>query len=159
MSPLFSPHLLKIKLKVTWCLVETDGLRLSSRHFLCALGIDNVFLWLTANRQIEILELEDLEKECSLARIRLTLAQHDPAVVAVAGGRWAPAAGVGAGPQTWCAMRCGARRRYPGHSPWAWSLGSVHLRVALVALNSSLCFHRKFIRRGDGHSLGSGWPF
>lgn len=37
------------------------------------------------NRQIEILELEDLEKECSLARIRLTLAQHDPSVVAVAG--------------------------------------------------------------------------
>uniref|UniRef100_A0A452QNC5 Nucleoporin 160 n=1 Tax=Ursus americanus TaxID=9643 RepID=A0A452QNC5_URSAM len=37
------------------------------------------------NRQIEILELGDLEKECSLARIRLTLAQHDPAAVAVAG--------------------------------------------------------------------------
>ncbi|KAG3285305.1 hypothetical protein H1C71_008902 [Ictidomys tridecemlineatus] len=37
------------------------------------------------NRQIEILELEDLEKECSLARIRLTLAQHDPSAVAVAG--------------------------------------------------------------------------
>ncbi|XP_007956700.1 nuclear pore complex protein Nup160 [Orycteropus afer afer] len=37
------------------------------------------------NRQIEILELEDLEKECSLARIRLTLAQHDSSAVAVAG--------------------------------------------------------------------------
>ncbi|KAI5183850.1 nuclear pore complex protein Nup160 isoform X1 [Manis pentadactyla] len=37
------------------------------------------------NQQIEILELEDLEKECSLARIRLTLAQHDPSAVAVAG--------------------------------------------------------------------------
>ncbi|KAG8519590.1 LOW QUALITY PROTEIN: Nuclear pore complex protein Nup160, partial [Galemys pyrenaicus] len=37
------------------------------------------------SRQIEILELEDLEKECSLARIRLTLAQHDPSAVAVAG--------------------------------------------------------------------------
>ncbi|KAB1272337.1 Nuclear pore complex protein Nup160 [Camelus dromedarius] len=37
------------------------------------------------NRQIEILELEDLEKECSLARTRLTLAQHDPSAVAVAG--------------------------------------------------------------------------
>ncbi|EPY76997.1 nuclear pore complex protein Nup160 [Camelus ferus] len=36
------------------------------------------------NRQIEILELEDLEKECSLARTRLTLAQHDPSAVAVA---------------------------------------------------------------------------
>ena len=33
---------------------------------------------------------------------------------------------------------CGARRRYPGHSPRARSLGSVRLRVALVALNSSL---------------------
>ncbi|KAM5246977.1 nuclear pore complex protein Nup160 isoform 1-T1 [Ctenodactylus gundi] len=38
-----------------------------------------------ANRQIEILELADLEKECSLARIRLTLARHDPSAVAVAG--------------------------------------------------------------------------
>ncbi|XP_040836190.1 nuclear pore complex protein Nup160 [Ochotona curzoniae] len=38
-----------------------------------------------ANRQIEILELKDLEKECSLARIRLTLAQHDPSAVAIAG--------------------------------------------------------------------------
>lgn len=47
--------------------------------------IKNIFLWLLANRQIEILELGDLEKECSLARIRLTLAQHDPAAVAVAG--------------------------------------------------------------------------
>ncbi|XP_054999227.1 nuclear pore complex protein Nup160 [Sorex araneus] len=37
------------------------------------------------NRQVEILELEDLEKECSLARIRLTLAQHDPSAIAVAG--------------------------------------------------------------------------
>ncbi|KAM6159346.1 nuclear pore complex protein Nup160 isoform 1-T1 [Rhynchocyon petersi] len=37
------------------------------------------------NRQIEILELADLERECSLARIRLTLAQHDPSAVAVAG--------------------------------------------------------------------------
>jgi hypothetical protein len=38
-----------------------------------------------ANRQIEILELEDLEKEYSLARIRLTLARHDPSVIAIAG--------------------------------------------------------------------------
>ncbi|EGW03960.1 Nuclear pore complex protein Nup160 [Cricetulus griseus] len=37
------------------------------------------------NRQIEILELEDLEKECSLARIRLTLARHDPSAIAIAG--------------------------------------------------------------------------
>lgn len=37
------------------------------------------------NRQIEILELEDLEKEYSLARIRLTLARHDPSVIAIAG--------------------------------------------------------------------------
>ncbi|KAM4874044.1 LOW QUALITY PROTEIN: nuclear pore complex protein Nup160-like [Thomomys bottae] len=37
------------------------------------------------NRQIEILELEDLEKERSLARIRLTLAQHAPSAVAIAG--------------------------------------------------------------------------
>ncbi|XP_067406756.1 nuclear pore complex protein Nup160 isoform X2 [Emydura macquarii macquarii] len=36
-------------------------------------------------RQIEILELEDLEKECMLARIRLTLAQHEPSTAAVAG--------------------------------------------------------------------------
>uniref|UniRef100_A0A8C7EP36 Nucleoporin 160 n=1 Tax=Neovison vison TaxID=452646 RepID=A0A8C7EP36_NEOVI len=41
------------------------------------------------NRQIEILELGDLEKECSLARIRLTLAQHDPSAVAVAGSHTA----------------------------------------------------------------------
>ncbi|XP_036116122.1 nuclear pore complex protein Nup160 [Molossus molossus] len=38
-----------------------------------------------ANRQIEILDLEDLEKECSLARVRLALAQHEPSAVAVAG--------------------------------------------------------------------------
>nr|XP_048284257.1 nuclear pore complex protein Nup160 [Myodes glareolus] len=38
-----------------------------------------------SNRQIEILELEDLEKECSLARIRLTLARHDPSAIAIAG--------------------------------------------------------------------------
>lgn len=43
------------------------------------------FIWLLANRQIEILELEDLEKECSLARIRLTLARHDPSAIAIAG--------------------------------------------------------------------------
>ncbi|XP_074854250.1 nuclear pore complex protein Nup160 isoform X2 [Carettochelys insculpta] len=36
-------------------------------------------------RQIDILELKDLEKECMLARIRLTLAQHDPSTAAVAG--------------------------------------------------------------------------
>ena len=101
--------------------METDGLRLSNRHFLCALGIDSVFLWLTANRQIEILELEDLEKECSLARIRLTLAQHDPAVVAVAGGRWAPAAGAVAGPQMWCATRVWSA---PSLS-WAFTTGAV----------------------------------
>uniref|UniRef100_A0A8C8SMP3 Nucleoporin 160 n=1 Tax=Pelusios castaneus TaxID=367368 RepID=A0A8C8SMP3_9SAUR len=36
-------------------------------------------------RQIEILDLEDLEKECMLSRIRLTLAQHEPSAAAVAG--------------------------------------------------------------------------
>lgn len=41
----------------------------------------------TATRQIEILELEDLEKECVLARIRLTLVQHDLSTAAVAGKR------------------------------------------------------------------------
>ncbi|XP_009323243.1 PREDICTED: nuclear pore complex protein Nup160-like, partial [Pygoscelis adeliae] len=35
--------------------------------------------------QIEILELEDLERECVLARIRLTLVQHDLSAAAVAG--------------------------------------------------------------------------
>ena len=80
--------------------METDGLRLSDRHFLCALGIDSVFLWLIANRQIEILELEDLEKECSLARIRLTLVQHDPSAAAVAGGHSAPTAHFRTGQQT-----------------------------------------------------------
>lgn len=75
-------------------------MRLSDRHFLCAPGIDSVFLWLIANRQIEILELEDLEKECSLARIRLTLAQHDPSAAAVAGGHSAPTAHFRTGQQT-----------------------------------------------------------
>lgn len=75
-------------------------MRLSDRHFLCALGIDSVFLWLIANRQIEILELEDLEKECSLARIRLTLVQHDPSAAAVAGGHSAPTAHFRTGQQT-----------------------------------------------------------
>ncbi|XP_075401825.1 nuclear pore complex protein Nup160 [Tenrec ecaudatus] len=37
------------------------------------------------SRRIDILELADLERECSLARIRLTLAQHDSSAVAVAG--------------------------------------------------------------------------
>nr|XP_023673218.1 nuclear pore complex protein Nup160 [Paramormyrops kingsleyae] len=37
------------------------------------------------SRNIEILELKDLEKEYILARNRLTLAQHDPASAAVAG--------------------------------------------------------------------------
>ncbi|NXF41186.1 NU160 protein, partial [Nyctibius bracteatus] len=36
-------------------------------------------------RQIEVLELEDLERECVLARIRLTLVQHDLSTAAVAG--------------------------------------------------------------------------
>ena len=75
-------------------------MRLSDRHFLCALGIDSVFLCLIANRQIEILELEDLEKECSLARIRLTLVQHDPSAAAVAGGHSAPTAHFRTGQQT-----------------------------------------------------------
>lgn len=43
----------------------------------------------TATRQIEILELEDLERECVLARIRLTLVQHDLSTAAVAGERGA----------------------------------------------------------------------
>lgn len=37
------------------------------------------------NRQIEILELKDLEKEYVLARCRLTLAQQDPSSAAIAG--------------------------------------------------------------------------
>lgn len=41
----------------------------------------------TATHQIEILELEDLERECVLARIRLTLVQHDLSTAAVAGKR------------------------------------------------------------------------
>ncbi|KAJ1183130.1 hypothetical protein NDU88_008300 [Pleurodeles waltl] len=40
---------------------------------------------LPTTRQIEILELPDLEKEYVLARTRLTLAQHDPSTAAVAG--------------------------------------------------------------------------
>uniref|UniRef100_A0A8C4JZJ2 Nucleoporin 160 n=1 Tax=Dromaius novaehollandiae TaxID=8790 RepID=A0A8C4JZJ2_DRONO len=36
-------------------------------------------------RQIEILELEDLERECVLAQIRLTLVRHDLSTAAVAG--------------------------------------------------------------------------
>lgn len=39
----------------------------------------------TVNRQIEILELKDLEKEYVLARCRLTLAQQDPSSAAIAG--------------------------------------------------------------------------
>uniref|UniRef100_A0A670JE48 Nucleoporin 160 n=1 Tax=Podarcis muralis TaxID=64176 RepID=A0A670JE48_PODMU len=35
--------------------------------------------------RIEILELQDLEKECVLARIRLTLAQHDSTTTAITG--------------------------------------------------------------------------
>ncbi|XP_076878725.1 LOW QUALITY PROTEIN: nuclear pore complex protein Nup160 [Brachyhypopomus gauderio] len=38
------------------------------------------------SRQIEILELKDVEKEYVLARSRLTLAQHQPASAALAGG-------------------------------------------------------------------------
>uniref|UniRef100_A0A8C5IYV6 Nucleoporin 160 n=1 Tax=Junco hyemalis TaxID=40217 RepID=A0A8C5IYV6_JUNHY len=38
-----------------------------------------------STRQIEILELEDLERECLLARIRLTLVEHDVSAAAVAG--------------------------------------------------------------------------
>ncbi|EMP27690.1 hypothetical protein UY3_15245 [Chelonia mydas] len=45
----------------------------------------NRHLFRIAARQIEILELEDLEKECLLARLRLTLAQHEPSTAAVAG--------------------------------------------------------------------------
>lgn len=37
------------------------------------------------SRQIEILELKDLEKEYVLARCRLTLAQQDPSSAAIAG--------------------------------------------------------------------------
>ncbi|XP_053141230.1 nuclear pore complex protein Nup160 [Hemicordylus capensis] len=36
-------------------------------------------------RQIEILELQDLERQCVLARMRLTLAQHDPSTAAIIG--------------------------------------------------------------------------
>lgn len=74
-------------------------MRSSNGRFLCALGIDSVFR-LIATRQIEILELEDLEKECSLARIRLALAQHDPSAAAVAGGHSAPTARCRPGQQT-----------------------------------------------------------
>ena len=45
-------------------------------------------------------QLEDLEKECSLARIRLTLVQHDPSAAAVAGGHSAPTAHFRTGQQT-----------------------------------------------------------
>ncbi|KAL7991905.1 hypothetical protein Chor_016161 [Crotalus horridus] len=38
-----------------------------------------------AGSHIEILELQDLEKECMLAHIRLTLAQHDPTSAAITG--------------------------------------------------------------------------
>uniref|UniRef100_A0A4W4DTZ8 Nucleoporin 160 n=1 Tax=Electrophorus electricus TaxID=8005 RepID=A0A4W4DTZ8_ELEEL len=38
------------------------------------------------SRQIEILELKDVEKEYVLARCRLTLGQHEPACAAIAGG-------------------------------------------------------------------------
>ncbi|RXN36925.1 nuclear pore complex Nup160 [Labeo rohita] len=38
------------------------------------------------SQQIDILELKDLEKECVLARSRLTLAQQDPPSAAIAGG-------------------------------------------------------------------------
>lgn len=48
-------------------------------------GLKSLIFDFLANRQVEILELADLEKQCSLARIRLTLAQHDPSAVAVAG--------------------------------------------------------------------------
>uniref|UniRef100_A0A4W4DVH5 Nucleoporin 160 n=1 Tax=Electrophorus electricus TaxID=8005 RepID=A0A4W4DVH5_ELEEL len=40
----------------------------------------------TVSRQIEILELKDVEKEYVLARCRLTLGQHEPACAAIAGG-------------------------------------------------------------------------
>uniref|UniRef100_A0A8B9EMR6 Nucleoporin 160 n=1 Tax=Anser cygnoides TaxID=8845 RepID=A0A8B9EMR6_ANSCY len=46
---------------------------------------DGEYTAVPATRQIEILELEDLEKECVLARIRLTLVQHDLSTAAVAG--------------------------------------------------------------------------
>lgn len=47
----------------------------------------NVFKWyfVPAGSQVEILELQDLEKECMLARIRLTLAQHDSTTAAITG--------------------------------------------------------------------------
>lgn len=53
----------------------------------CTLRMENCksLSWLIANQQVEIVELKDLEKAYSLARIRLTLAQHDPSAIAVAG--------------------------------------------------------------------------
>ncbi|TRZ00171.1 hypothetical protein DNTS_020923, partial [Danionella cerebrum] len=47
---------------------------------------DGEFAASPANPQIDILELKDLEKECVLARSRLTLAQQDPPSAAIAGG-------------------------------------------------------------------------
>ncbi|NXH18801.1 NU160 protein, partial [Bucco capensis] len=46
---------------------------------------DGEFTAVPPARQIEILELEDLERECVLARIRLTLVQHNLSTAAVAG--------------------------------------------------------------------------
>ncbi|XP_066217650.1 nuclear pore complex protein Nup160 [Saccopteryx leptura] len=46
---------------------------------------DGEYAVVPTNRQIEILDLGDLEKECALARTRLALAQHEPSAVAVAG--------------------------------------------------------------------------
>lgn len=99
-SLLWSPpsppcHFLPVPLELTLNYLMCSGNWLAEligsddRHFLCTLGIEYIFLWFLANRQIEILELGDLEKECSLARIRLTLAQHDPSAVAVAGSHTA----------------------------------------------------------------------
>ncbi|XP_028842114.1 nuclear pore complex protein Nup160 [Denticeps clupeoides] len=46
---------------------------------------DGEFAAASGSRQIEILELKDLEKEYTLARSRLTLAQHDQSSAAIAG--------------------------------------------------------------------------
>ncbi|XP_043938685.1 nuclear pore complex protein Nup160 [Protopterus annectens] len=46
---------------------------------------DGEYATVPVNRQVEILELKDLEKEYMLCRTRMTLAQHDPSTAAIAG--------------------------------------------------------------------------
>lgn len=58
------------------------------------MGSGDTYKTLTAlpavKRQVDILELKDLEKEYILSRSRLTLAQHHPPSAAIAGTRHTP---------------------------------------------------------------------